>query len=255
MKAILDFLFNFLSRLWSEVRARLEMLLALVLLLGSVSLFYLAYQAYREKKNKAQKYERTFARVIEVKWHESGNYYPVLGFYTLDSQKVLVSAKHEVGTLQDFEVGNVFEVYYDIINPDDLHIIKDEWFGFIFYSISATCLLLVGSWLALLAWRKYRRWHRLLKYGQILQADIKSVARDLQIWLNGAPAYVLYCEWNSPSEDLAYAFRSEPLPFDPTPFLPAQNKVTVLIDPKEPESYYVEVADLKKMYAVSQSQV
>jgi hypothetical protein len=136
-----------------------------------------------------------------------------------------------------------------------LHIIKDEWFGFIFYSISATCLLLVGSWLALLAWRKYRRWHRLLKYGQILQADIKSVARDLQIWLNGAPAYVLYCEWNSPSEDLAYAFRSEPLPFDPTPFLPAQNKVTVLIDPKEPESYYVEVADLKKMYAVSQSQV
>jgi hypothetical protein len=202
--------------------------------------------AYNEQQLKEKKYERTFARVIEVKIAESGNFYPVLGFFSLDSQKVITHARHEVGKLKDYEVGNVFEIYYDIINRDDVEIIRNEWFGAVFFSISGSVLCMVALLLAYREWYKKHQWQKLLDEGHNLETEIKWIARDLQILIDNQPAYVVFCEWQSPNEPLAYAFKSEPLSFDPTPFLPANNKLSVMIDPKNPRSYYVDVQGLKQ---------
>lgn len=219
--------------------------LAISLILTGFVFVALAVQEWNEEQIRQIKYERTLGRVVDLHPSPEGKSYPIIGFYTLDSQKVIVHAKHEIGRFVSYELGEVVEIYYDIINPDDTHIIRYEWFWISFLSVTGISFILGGAiWIVLIIIRaKQRQW--LLQHGSILEGVIQSVVCDPQISIQGKPAFLILCEWKKDEESNPLLFRSEALAYDPLPKLQEKKTLPIYIDLDNPENYWVDIRFLQ----------
>ncbi|MCC5945333.1 MAG: DUF3592 domain-containing protein [Bernardetiaceae bacterium] len=225
----------------SKLRPYFSWIFIGLLMLIAMICLAMANHWQNEKQIWKAKYERTLGRVIQLRTNEKGDFYPVIGFVTLDSQKVFVHAKNEFSAFKEYEVGEILELYYDLINPDDTHIIRNEGFEIVFMNITGILMGLLAIAFATLEIYKKVRTQQLFKNGKRIRAQIKSVAKDPQKKRENKAAFVIYCEWKANPEATAYSFRSEPLLRDPTPMLPADRMLDVIIDPNNPENYYVDI--------------
>ncbi len=220
--------------------------LALSLILTGFVFLVLAIQSWNKEQIRQTKYERTLGRVVQIQPLPEDKTYPVIGFYALDSQKIMVQAKHEVSRFSSYELGEVVEIYYDIINPDDTHIVRYEWFWMSFLSITGIAFIGGGIIWGFLIWLRANRRKWLLEKGSVLEGLIQSVVQDPQIILQDKAAFIILCEWKRDEDSGTLLFKSEPLAADPTEFLEEKETLPIYIDLQNPENYWIDISFLNE---------
>jgi hypothetical protein len=229
--------------------------LALSLILTGIVFLVLAAQSWNKEQIRQTKYERTLGRVVQIKALPEDKTYPVIGFYALDSQKIMVHARHEVSRFSSYELGEVVEIYYDIINPDDTHIVRYEWFWMSFLSITGIAFIGGGIIWGFLIWLRANRRKWLLEKGSVLEGVIQSVVQDPQIMLQDKPAFIILCEWKKDEDSGTLLFKSEPLATDPTELLEERETLPIYIDLQNPENYWIDISFLNEVKAETNIEV
>jgi hypothetical protein len=85
----------------------------------------------------------------------------------------------------------------------------------------------------------------LMAYGSAIQTDLQGVDRNTSLTVNGRNPWRVTSQWLDPASNKLRIFHSENLWFDPAKFLPAK-QVTVLLDPKDPKRYYMDLSPCPK---------
>ncbi len=83
----------------------------------------------------------------------------------------------------------------------------------------------------------------LLQNGQTITASFTDVAWKTSIRMNNVSPYVIHCQWLDPATQQVQVFESDPVWYDPTPYL-ANRPIPVLIDPNNSRKYYVDLSFL-----------
>lgn len=113
----------------------------------------------------------------------------------------------------------------------------------LFLLIGLVFLTLGIVFLARVARGKKRR-ARLLESGERINADLVDVSFDTVFTYNGRCPLVLRCQAVNPEDGLVYAFVSEGLWFDPTPFLKDVTSVPVCVDPSNWSRYAMDTSGI-----------
>lgn len=113
--------------------------------------------------------------------------------------------------------------------------------------LGALAAFLMGIGLAGLAWemRRRQRRHWLQRHGLSVEAALLGVSqkKTAQMVSGSAPAFVVQCQWFDRQRNRVFVFESDCVRYDPAAFLPPR-ALRVLIDPRNPESYWVDTSFL-----------
>jgi len=85
-----------------------------------------------------------------------------------------------------------------------------------------------------------------MAYGNAIQTDFQGVERNTSLKINGKNPWRITSQWLDPASNKLRVFHSENLWFDPTRFTTAKT-VTVLLDPKNPKRYHMDVSFLPEL--------
>jgi len=143
--------------------------------------------------------------------------------------------------------GDSVRVYYDTRYPEFVTwTASDGWvMGFVVMGF-ALIPLTVGLCFIVPEMRRRTKKRKLLRMGNIVQAEFKEVTEETGTNVNGRSPYFINCEWID-DEGVARVVTSERFWFDPSPIIEERQIKTfpVYIDPKNPdERYYVSVEEL-----------
>jgi hypothetical protein len=190
----------------------------------------------------------TVVELIEVRNDEgSVTYKPVVQYQAPNGELITYTASFS-SKPAPYDVGEIVEVMYA---PDDPHDIllrgfMSQWFaptllggmGLIFAGIGGGILFArrVGN----------RKKHFLMAYGNAIQTDLQGVERNTSLEINGRHPWRIASQWLDPVSSKLRVFYSENLWFDPTRFVSGK-QVTVLLDPKDPKRYHMDVSFLPEL--------
>lgn len=82
--------------------------------------------------------------------------------------------------------------------------------------------------------------------GSKITATIQHIGINSSVSVNGISPYQIHGQWLNPESSEVEIFKSEDLWYDPTPYI-KDEKVTVLIDRKNPKRYHVDLSFLPKI--------
>lgn len=144
-----------------------------------------------------------------------------------------------------------FLAAYLVVNPgepsDDSAIDMDSiWVVQLIYGTFAIGLLGAGITGIYNLTRKSRKRQALILKGRRIEtSDFKVVAQHANTFpgdeINN-PTYIIRCQAPESGTNLPFVFESEPLNFDPAPYMKAT--VTILVNPSDVTDYMVEIGDL-----------
>jgi len=149
-----------------------------------------------------------------------------------------------------YDVGEAVAVLYE---PGDLHGARIKGFGSLWlgplilgglgavFSIIGASILYAGR-----AGVKQRDY--LMAYGNAIQTDLQGVDRNTDLTVNGKNPWRITSQWLDPAANKIRIFHSENLWFDPTKFVTSK-QVTVLVAPKDPRRYHMDVSFLPEVDA------
>ncbi|NLD49175.1 MAG: DUF3592 domain-containing protein [Clostridiaceae bacterium] len=142
-------------------------------------------------------------------------------------------------------------IYYDPLQPN--HILAKSSYGFsIFYLPSIGFIIAaIGFMLLFRKLMKIKTRSYLLRYGQLVYAQITEVYVNRAYRVNGRNPYVINCKWVDPSTGFYYFFKSENIWFNPQPIIDDKDikELPVYIDFINPRKYAVSIEELKSMIA------
>ncbi|TAF34244.1 MAG: hypothetical protein EAZ67_04385 [Cytophagales bacterium] len=218
-----------------------------LLLLVAASMHSCASKLKDQETLDPLKYERTIGSVIDLAKDERQRYYPVILFFKPDSQKVYYKAKREADLKPRYKVGDVIHLQYDLINTDDVFLIKDKSFEISFLRIAGSVLLLLGLGIVGSEWLRIYRIRQLMKHGiKIITAYHSVGIEPAHKWFGGV-RYVVYTKSEHETGGLKdMSYRSHTLAYDPSPRLTTGRPVSVYVNAKNPEYYYVDINFLER---------
>ncbi|MGN0156113.1 MAG: hypothetical protein ACI39N_02610 [Lachnospiraceae bacterium] len=88
--------------------------------------------------------------------------------------------------------------------------------------------------------QKERKQEKLLTEGQVLSAVVDKIQKNLDV-MSGRTSYVIYCSYYDEYQDKTYHFKSRTLWYNPAPDYPDGCHITVYLDTKDSNFYYVDV--------------
>ncbi|HNL38625.1 MAG TPA: DUF3592 domain-containing protein [Saprospiraceae bacterium] len=89
--------------------------------------------------------------------------------------------------------------------------------------------------------KQRREWLR--TNGTPVQASLIEASRNEGVKLNGVSPFVIRCQWQDPLSKKVFTFESDPVWFDPTDYISGP-ALTVLIDPRNPKNYFIDLSFL-----------
>ena len=143
-----------------------------------------------------------------------------------------------------YDVGETVALWYDPKDPGRVQLDGlDRWFlpalfGFFFAVFGG-----IGYGGMLAQWSRKRRQQWLQTNGAPVQATLTEVGRNTSIRVNGVSPFVIRCQWLDQTSNKVYSFQSDPIWFDPSPFVTGKT-LLVMIDPRNPKQYHVDVSFL-----------
>lgn len=173
-------------------------------------------------------------------------YSPVIKYKSDTGDEYVYSSATKTG-YSSYKIGQEVELIYDKNNPQNARVnsILDIWFLPIFMGVSGSAITITGVILLSITLKKRRQTEYLKKNGQKILADFTNIGRGL-VEINGENGYVINCQWVNPQDNAMYTFKSDDIWFDPTDYV-KQKKIEVLIDPKDPKKYYVDLSFLPSL--------
>lgn len=178
-----------------------------------------------------------------------GTYAPVVEFTTDDGSVVRMTGSTGSSS-PSYARGEHVRVLYDRANPERAQIdsFMENWIGPMILGGIGLVFSLVGGGLvgSLVRQRKIRGW--LAQNGMRVKAKFEGVDVDTSLRVNGRNPWRLSCQWQHPLTQKVYLFRSDPIWFDPAPFVKRDQhdpiELDVLVNMDNPKQYQVDTAFL-----------
>lgn len=148
-----------------------------------------------------------------------------------------------------FEVGETVTVLVPPADPREGRI--DHWtesgfgilFGLGFFALFGG----IGLPLLFLMLRRRAgaRWAR--QAGFLVLTRFVEVRRETRVRVNGRSPYRIVSQWHNPRDRKVYRFESEPMWFDPMPFVKGREQIGVKLDPERPRRYWMDTGFLPEV--------
>lgn len=185
----------------------------------------------------------TTGTVVEMVGDHDGTA-PVVAFYLRDGSRHTYQSS-VYSSPPAYQSGESVELWYNPDNPDELTLSGlDSWL------VPAICglffLIFGGVGYGGLFYQifKKRDINWLKQNGEAVQATFSGVYVNYSIKVNGTSPWVIQAQWHdSLLTNKDYTFDSEAIWHDPTQYVEGKT-LTVLIDPKNPGLYYMDVSFL-----------
>lgn len=189
----------------------------------------------------------TVVELIEKRDSDGSTYKPVVRYQAPDGRVITYTASFSSNP-PAYDVGEIVEVLYAPDDPQDVKIkgFMSLWFlptllggmGLIFAGI--------GGGIVLARRGGERKKNYLMAYGNAIETDLQGVERNTTLEVNGRHPWRIASQWLDPVSNKLRVFYSENLWFDPTRFVTGK-QVTVLLDPKDPKRYHMDVSFLPEL--------
>jgi len=170
-------------------------------------------------------------------------YRPIVQFKTLSGQDASLTGHGSMPP--SYDPGEAVTVLYDPRDPGDARI-ADFWslWGAT-AALAALGILFIGITSGFIWAARSGTHHKqhLKANGTPIKTELIGVERNDGLEVNGTRPWRITSRWVDPASGEARTFHSENLWFDPTEFLTAR-QVTVLIDPRKPQRYYMDISFL-----------
>lgn len=141
-------------------------------------------------------------------------------------------------------IGEKVELYVPNDGKDPvLNSFMHVWFPSLFPSIFGVVFGLIAFFTIGSKIKKDKLYKKLEESGQIIKTDSLAV-EELRTEKGGVYAYVIRSQWLNSADNKVYAFKSEPISYDPTMYLPEMIDVTIL--PQDPKSYKMDITKIPK---------
>jgi hypothetical protein len=194
----------------------------------------------------AEKAPGTVTEMLEVldKDDKSPMYKPVVAFTTRNGEAISFTSSFS-SRPPAYVVGEQVEVLYDPRNHLDARIngFGSLWLGPWILGGMGTLFTAIGISIILAGRMGEKKKDYLMAYGSAIQTDLQGVDRNTSLTVNGRNPWRVTSQWLDPASNKLRIFHSENLWFDPAKFLTAK-QVTVLVDPKDPKRYYMDLSFL-----------
>jgi len=142
-----------------------------------------------------------------------------------------------------YDLGEQVEVIYDPQSPgSDARIngFMSLWMAPLIVGILGLVFASIALVMTVIGIKRQRMQQRLMQQGQPVLASITGVALDNSFSINNENPFVIEAQWQDPETGKTHSFTSDYIWFDPQPYLPGE-EVSVLIDPADPEKYYMDL--------------
>jgi hypothetical protein len=175
-----------------------------------------------------------------------GTYRPVVEFTAPNGSKVHITGSGGSNP-PAYARGDKVRVLFDPANPEQAKIdsFMEQSFGPLILGGMGAIFGLVGGGMVgfMVRRRKVRAW--LAQNGMKVRAKFEGVEYDTSLKVNGRHPWRLTCQWQHPSTQNVYLFRSDPVWFDPTSFV-NREELDVLVNADNPKQYEVDISFLPK---------
>lgn len=170
----------------------------------------------------------------------------IVSFTTKKGKHVQFNSYNSFNPFGDNEEKNV-EVLYDPENPTRA---KVNNFGSLYLGISVlglmgTVFFLTGLSFFRKDYSKQKNIKFLKQYGKSITTKFNGLQLNMHVTVNGSHPYFISSKWLDLVTNKTYLFESENIWLDPREFS-IPNEIIVLIDPKDPNKYQMDISFLKK---------
>lgn len=186
---------------------------------------------------------------IETRSDSDGSsYYPMVRF-TPEGAEEPVEFTGGIGSNpSSYKRNQKVKVIYDAANPEKARIdsfFETALFPLVFSGMGGIFLAIgLGFLISGIRNKRNDEWLRL--FGKQVTAKITGVEYDTSFKVNGQSPWRITAQWHNPNTNEVHVFRSDHIWFNPSQYITGE-EITVLIDPKNPKKYDVDLRFLPKM--------
>lgn len=183
--------------------------------------------------------------VVELLRSNKNSATPVIEYTSYDGQKRLHTGNVYTSP-PAYSIGERVKLWYDPTDPSKVSISGlESWFALIFLGGMGLIFGGIGYGGLYSIYRKTQKRWWLKQHGTAVKAHFTKVG-PANVKVNGQTPFVFYCRWEDTFSGKVYDFKSDPLWQNPGDSLRYNQEVTVLIDPKNPKSYWIDLAFLNE---------
>ncbi len=146
-----------------------------------------------------------------------------------------------------YRPGEAVSVLYRTDDPDGAQIdsFMESWFLPLIFGSIGTVFTAVASGFGMYSLRARRRRSWLAANGTRIQARVSGVELDTSTSSRGRKPWRIAAQWQNSIDQKVYVFYSDPIWFDPTPYLKSET-IEVLINVNNPHEYAMSIDSLPK---------
>jgi hypothetical protein len=214
-----------------------------LLLLGAL----LLWNGSRRFVAGARTVQGAVVELIESRDSDGTTYKPVVRFTANDGREITYTESFS-GNPAPYDVGETVEVLFTADNPHQARIkgFMSLWLAPTILGGMGLVFATIGGGIFFASVTGRRKKDYLMAYGNAVHTDLQGVERNTSLEVNGKNPWRISSQYLDPDTQKLRVFHSENLWFDPTRFVTAK-QVTVLLDPKNPKRYHMDVSFLPEL--------
>lgn len=216
--------------------------IGLLMLMGG-SYFYLS--GYSQEKSGIV----VTGQIIDLSVHRSddgASYCPVVKYTDGQEEYVMESSYCSSGYRN--AQGDDIDVIYQPGNPDNavIHSFGGLYGGAVILLGMGAVFALAGTLPLIIMYLRSKSGQRLLREGMPVKARFSEVILNTTININGRSPFQIVAQMHDTAANTVKLYYSHNIAFDPSPFI-NQEFVTVYVDKKNPDKYYMDISFLPKV--------
>ncbi|MEM8208187.1 DUF3592 domain-containing protein [Morganella morganii] len=216
--------------------------IGLLMLMGG-SYFYLS--GYSQEKSGIV----VTGQIIDLSVHRSddgASYCPVVKYTDGQEEYVMESSYCSSGYRN--ALGDDIDVIYQPGSPDNavIHAFGGLYGGAVILLGMGAVFALAGTLPLIIMYLRSKSGQRLLREGMPVKARFSEVILNTTININGRSPFQIVAQMHDTAANTVKLYYSHNIAFDPSPFI-NQEFVTVYVDKKNPDKYYMDIAFLPKV--------
>ncbi len=216
--------------------------IGLLMLMGG-SYFYLS--GYSQEKSGIV----VTGQIIDLSVHRSddgASYCPVVKYTDGQEEYVMESSYCSSGYRN--ALGDDIDVIYQPGNPDNavIHSFGGLYGGAVILLGMGAVFALIGTLPLIIMYLRSKSGQRLLREGMPVKARFSEVILNTTININGRSPFQIVAQMHDTAANTVKLYYSHNIAFDPSPFID-QEFVTVYVDKKNPDKYYMDISFLPKV--------
>ncbi|HHO3379572.1 TPA: DUF3592 domain-containing protein [Morganella morganii] len=216
--------------------------IGLLMLMGG-SYFYLS--GYSQEKSGIV----VTGQIIDLSVHrpdDGASYCPVVKY--TDGQEEYVMESSYCSSGYHNALGDDIDVIYQPGNPDNavIHSFGGLYGGAVILLGMGAVFALAGTLPLIIMYLRSKSGQRLLREGMPVKARFSEVILNTTININGRSPFQIVAQMHDTAANTVKLYYSHNIAFDPSPFI-NQEFVTVYVDTKNPDKYYMDISFLPKV--------